>query len=190
MPSKPEVIKERRKNDPEYVERVREYGRKYREKNLDAEKERNRISAAKKRSESREAYNAYMREWTEQNKDRLNAERRERLLTDAEYAERVRNRERASYVANPEKHRSTRLKSVYGITLEDYKVMYREQEGKCAICGTHCPDHGKLGLVVDHCHKKGHVRKLLCTHCNKGIGQFKEDPEILAKAIEYLKQKD
>lgn len=189
MPSRPEVIKERRKNDPEYAARLKSYAEKYREANRDKERDRQRHKAAEKRSSSREAYNSYMREWREQNKDRINSENRDRRLTDTEYAERIRALDRQRYANDPDAHRSIRLKSVYGITLDDYRSMYQEQEGKCAICGTSCPDHGKMGLVVDHCHKNGHVRKLLCTHCNKGIGQFKEDPEILQKAIEYLKER-
>lgn len=189
MPSKPEVIKARRENDPEYVKRLRGYTKKYREKNIESERERNRLSAAARRSSSREAYNAYMREWTTANKDRLNSERRERLLTDTEYAERVRKTDRERYAQDPESHRNVRLKSTYGITLKDYRKMYLEQNGECAICHSAKPDSGKKGLVVDHCHDKGHVRKLLCFECNTGLGRFRDNPEILANAIEYLKEK-
>lgn len=189
MPSKPEVIAERKRTDPEYAERLKEYGRKYRERNLTAERERQRSAASKKRYESREAYNAYMRDWREQNKDRINAEIRERLLTDKEYAEKVRAQERARYAANPEAHRSERLKSVYGITLDDYMVMYESQKGRCAICNEEKPSKGKKGLVVDHCHTHGHIRMLLCFECNTGLGRFKDDVQLLAKAIDYLNTK-
>lgn len=189
MPSKPEVIKERKKTDPEYAERLKSYSKKFREKNLESERERDRISAANKRINDRESYNAYMREWTERNKDRLNAERRERLLTDIEYAENIRAVGRARYAANPSKHRSERLRSVYGITLEDYMKMYESQKGKCAICGDTRPSKGKEGLLVDHCHTHGHVRMLLCSHCNTGLGQFRDDVQLLVKAIDYLNTK-
>lgn len=184
MPSKPEVIKERKKNDPEYAERLRSYTRKYREKNLESERERDRKSVVIKRSDNRDAYNAYMREWTARNKDRLNTERRERLLTDLEYAERV----RASGRARPKPQiRSNRLNTIYGITLAEYHVMYANQEGKCSICRKSKPDHGRTGLVVDHCHNKGHIRGLLCSGCNNGLGRFKDDVVSLTNAIEYLK---
>lgn len=187
MPSKPEVIKERRATDPEYAARQREYAKKYREKNRETERVRQREAAAIRRSESRDAYNAYMRDWREQNKDRINAEERERRLSDVEYAERVRALDRARYTANPEKHRSERLKSVYGITLDDYMKMYVAQNGKCVICNDEKPSKGKDGLVVDHCHKQGHVRRLLCVRCNTGLGQFRDDVQLLANAIDYLK---
>lgn len=184
-------IKERKEIDAEYAERLKGYSQKYAEKNREKELKRGReyrlnITGD---AEAREERNAYMREWTAKHNERINEARRERLKNDPEYAEKMRLLGRMRYAEDPDSHRSVRLKSVYGITLDEYRLMYSEQEGRCAICGTHCPDHGKDGLVVDHCHKKGHVRKLLCTHCNKGIGQFKEDPEILLKAIEYLKER-
>lgn len=184
-------IKERKEIDAEYAERLKGYAQKYAEKNREKELKRGReyrlnITAD---ADAREERNAYMREWTARHSERINIARREKLKNDPEYAKRVRENARLRHAANPERKRSLQLKTNYGITLDDYRSMYREQEGKCAICGTSCPDHGKMGLVVDHCHKNGHVRKLLCTHCNKGIGQFKEDPEILQKAIEYLKER-
>jgi len=56
-----------------------------------------------------------------------------------------------------------------------------DQEGKCAICFKimDAPN-------VDHCHKTGKVRGLLCSLCNKGIGLFHDDIEKLLQAVEYL----
>lgn len=188
-------IKQRKESDAEYAERLKGYARKYAEENREKElaRGRNYRLSVTGDDESREAYNAYMRQWTTQNSERLNKARRDRLKNDPEYAEKIRLRERMNYAVDPDTHRSNRLKSTYGITLDEYREMYLEQEGKCAICGTHCPDHGKLGLVVDHCHNKGHIRKLLCSMCNKGIGHFRDDVQLLRNAIDYLestKQKD
>ena len=187
MPLTYAQIKARKESDPEYAARLKSYADKYKEKNLEKEKERQRLSKATKRDADREAHNAYMREWSRKNKDSISLRLRTRLATDSEYADRVRSLARARNAANPENKRSTQLKAIYGITLDDYRKMYSEQEGKCGVCGDAKPDGGKDGLVVDHCHSSGKVRKLLCTHCNKGIGQFREDVLRLTKAIEYIK---
>lgn len=69
----------------------------------------------------------------------------------------------------------------YGITIADYQAMYERQEGKCAICGT-----SEEKLVVDHNHKTGKVRELLCHLCNAMIGCAREDIAILTAAVAYL----
>ncbi len=81
-------------------------------------------------------------------------------------------------------YRSANLKSLYGLTLEEYEEMLREQDGKCAICGE-LPSPTKL-LDVDHDHENKTVRGLLCNHCNTALGLVKEDPEILSAMIDYL----
>jgi len=78
-------------------------------------------------------------------------------------------------------HRRSKLKMNYNITIEDFDRMYKEQGGACAICGA---IHVKL--VVDHNHATGLVRRLLCHGCNHGLGRFKDDPVLLARAIDYL----
>jgi len=85
-----------------------------------------------------------------------------------------------------------RLKIKYGITLDKYHEILEDQGGVCAICGqpeTQKSKEGKvLALAVDHNHKTNKIRQLLCGKCNKAIGLFKDDPEILQKATEYLKK--
>jgi hypothetical protein len=73
----------------------------------------------------------------------------------------------------------------YGITPDEFLEMLEKQEGKCKICGN--KPTTQRGLHVDHCHKSGVVRGLLCHGCNTGLGNMKEDPEILLKAIAYLR---
>lgn len=92
---------------------------------------------------------------------------------------------------NPDKYRDQELRKHYGITLDEYNQMHEEQNGVCAICGKPEVDVDKRTgktrrLAVDHHHDSGKVRKLLCARCNQGIGNLKEDPEILRKALEYL----
>jgi hypothetical protein len=68
----------------------------------------------------------------------------------------------------------------YNITVEDYHRKYYEQRGKCIICKSYAE------LVVDHAHKCGTVRGLICNNCNTGLGLFKDNTEVLSSAIEYL----
>ena len=79
------------------------------------------------------------------------------------------------------------LKRNYNMTREQYHEMSKSQNHRCFICN----EINKFGpwkdkLVVDHDHDTGKVRKLLCDKCNKGLGQFNDNPELLKKATEYL----
>jgi hypothetical protein len=79
------------------------------------------------------------------------------------------------------------LRKKFNIGLEDYKKMLEEHKGVCAICG------GKgngINLSVDHNHVTKKIRGLLCCHCNFGIGYFKDNPELLRKAVDYLNKHD
>ncbi len=85
--------------------------------------------------------------------------------------------------------RENLLWSCYKITLQDYADMFEQQNGVCAICGfpESVMQKGKRqNLAVDHCHKTGKVRGLLCHQCNKGIGNLKDDLDLLASATSYL----
>ena len=71
----------------------------------------------------------------------------------------------------------------YGLTEEEYKTMILSQNNLCAICSN--PSKHKA-LNIDHNHKTGKVRGLLCHNCNLAIGLFKEDIDYLTNAIKYL----
>ena len=86
---------------------------------------------------------------------------------------------------NPEKNLSSKLKSKFGITLEEYKEMFRKQNGCCACCGKHQLELTKT-LNVDHDHSTDIVRGLLCWECNVGIGKLGDNLEGVMKAIKYL----
>jgi hypothetical protein len=87
----------------------------------------------------------------------------------------------------PIKNKDNKLKKAYGISLEEYNKMFDEQNGCCAICGDHQSSMTR-SLSVDHCHKTGTIRGLLCKNCNTSLGQFKDSIELLLKAIEYLRK--
>jgi hypothetical protein len=80
-----------------------------------------------------------------------------------------------------------KLCAQYGITCADYERMLQAQFGGCAICGRGQSRSSDDNLYIDHCHKTGRVRGLLCTACNAGLGQFQDDPKLLRRAARYLK---
>lgn len=82
----------------------------------------------------------------------------------------------------------------FGITLEEYNALLIKQNGVCAIC--QCKEKAKSvkgdrikELAVDHSHKTGKIRGLLCMSCNKGLGSFDDDINKLYLAIKYLEEK-
>lgn len=87
-------------------------------------------------------------------------------------------------INNSDKLRNSDLKKNYGITVDQYEKMFKDQNGLCAICfGTSVV---KRRLCVDHNHITGKVRGLLCDRCNFGLGHFNESEKLLLKAIDYI----
>jgi len=80
------------------------------------------------------------------------------------------------------------IKKTYGITFEVYTEMFDSQKGCCKICTSRISNSRTGRLFVDHCHKTGTVRGLLCSSCNHGLGLFKDSPTLLKKAIAYLEE--
>lgn len=83
------------------------------------------------------------------------------------------------------------LRKTYGITLDQYNQMLKDQNGCCAICKkpetTVDARYGRVrDLAVDHCHETGKIRGLLCDRHNRGIGHFDDSPEMLTAAIFYI----
>lgn len=73
----------------------------------------------------------------------------------------------------------------WNLTQEQYDFRFKQQGGVCAICKNPEPQLNKA-LAVDHDHKTGQIRSLLCSKCNLGLGHFKDSPELLQSAIQYL----
>jgi hypothetical protein len=67
------------------------------------------------------------------------------------------------------------------ITVEQYRALVEKHAGRCGLCSFERP------LVVDHNHLTGRVRGLLCVTCNTGLGKFGDDPDVLEKAVAYLR---
>lgn len=109
---------------------------------------------------------------------------------------REQNREKAKayakeyYKNNPPSStevRRRKLKHKFGITLDQYNKMFEEQQGCCAICGKHQTEF-KRRLAVDHNHKTGKVRALLCDKCNWALGMLNEKVCVMKNMILYLEK--
>jgi hypothetical protein len=81
------------------------------------------------------------------------------------------------------------IERTYGLTSAEYEALLQKQNGRCAIC---CEEvitaEGSLAkaAVVDHYHKTGKVRGILCNHYNRALGLFRDNPIFLRSAIAYL----
>lgn len=98
-------------------------------------------------------------------------------------ARQKRNREK-----NKEKSKIYLLKRKFNIRIEDYLNLLELQGGVCMLCAK-LNTNGKM-LAVDHNHKTGKIRGLLCSKCNVGLGQFNDDINVLTRAIQYLSSRD
>lgn len=84
------------------------------------------------------------------------------------------------------KRKNSQIKRAYGIDLIEYTNKLKGQGCKCAICKVDLPLSGWF-THLDHDHSSGKLRDFLCTNCNRGLGHFQDNKEILMAAIEYLK---
>lgn len=81
------------------------------------------------------------------------------------------------------KNKERLLQELYALSYAEFETMLIKQNFCCKICNVQTDK-----LKVDHCHLTGKVRGLLCNSCNLGLGKFQDDPELLEKAVTYLKQ--
>ena len=95
----------------------------------------------------------------------------------AEYARRYRE-------SNPNINKDYRLKTRFGLTREEYKNILDRQGGVCALCKS--PPTPQKDLGVDHDHRTGRIRGLLCDSCNVSLGRFNDDPDLLIAAAGYI----
>lgn len=103
------------------------------------------------------------------------------------------HRERRSTPEGKRKDKDARLKANYGITHDHYDAMHLSQGGVCAICRK--PEDRTIRgvvvpLVVDHNHKTGIVRALLCHRCNASIGFLNENPDRMRAMAAYVEYHD
>lgn len=112
-----------------------------------------------------------------------------RLWRDAN-KDKVREKKRRDYATNGDEIRAVlrdfHFRRKFGISLAERDALAEQQGNHCSICGTHESELDKR-LAVDHDHVTGAVRALLCQSCNLGLGFFKDRPELLEKAAEYVR---
>lgn len=89
----------------------------------------------------------------------------------------------ASRYKYKQQEREYAIKYRYRLTVEQRDELFKKQNECCAICKT---NQDTRGFSVDHCHKTGKIRGLLCNKCNTGLGMFGDNKENLKQAIEYL----
>ena len=85
---------------------------------------------------------------------------------------------------NPRRNLNNILVRNFGLKVEQYEKMFKDQNGACAICEKQ--DTNGKRLAVDHDHKTGKIRGLLCDRCNRGIGLMQESISSLHNAVRYL----
>ena len=100
--------------------------------------------------------------------------------------ERRRRWKRAWNKANPRKLRQYMLKHAYGITQAEYRELLQKQKGLCGICRTAKPGGRWKRFVVDHSHRTGKVRGLLCNTCNTAIGLLGDCASVLSRASRWV----
>ncbi len=108
-------------------------------------------------------------------------------LTEYFYARTTKDKRRGDCNKCGVKYAVTRKRlKVLGVSPERYIQMNVEQKGLCAICNK--IDRFGKDLSIDHCHKTGKIRGLLCSACNPAIGAFEDDVERLLRAAAYLQR--
>ena len=95
---------------------------------------------------------------------------------------RAKNRKRTK-----ESRRKESIKALYGLTYDEFEAMLESQQHMCYICKK-ALELKTAGYAVDHCHKSGKVRKILCMGCNTLLGHSQDNIDILFKMINYLKE--
>jgi hypothetical protein len=153
--------------------------------NTEARKEEIKEHRRQYRQDKKEEIRAYNKKYAEENPELIK-------LWGKNYREGTaeKNNERARQWAedNPIGIKAQRLLKNYTMSLEEWVNMWEKQDGKCAICKVELTPKGQGGtcVAVDHCHRTGAIRSLLCQQHNKGLGHFNDDPELLRATADYI----
>lgn len=93
------------------------------------------------------------------------------------------NKQNNCLVCSQERNIANNLMRSFKMTIKQYNDILKKQNGKCAICKK---ENKNKRLSVDHDHKTGLIRGLLCNNCNQGLGHFRDNLDFLMAAMKYL----
>jgi hypothetical protein len=129
----------------------------------------------------------YAKQWYNDNlKNNLKFKEEQRQRNKIDYQ--IKKEEKKKYrESRKEENKENQLKIKFGINLEEYNNILEKQNHCCDVCGLHKSNFTRQ-LAVDHCHTTGKIRGLLCSHCNLGLGKFKDNINYLQSAINYLQK--
>jgi hypothetical protein len=173
--------------DPIKWQKHLEACRKYRENNRVKYNATSLASARRKRALDPEKYDEIMRE--RQKSYRLKSLEKYRIREKEKSRLRRLNEKAKEQAYSKQYNRKYRLTVIYKLSAEEYDEMMLKQVGSCAICKN---DFGGVRPHIDHCHKTGKVRGLLCGSCNMALGYIEKGQIRKTKAprelfTEYLK---
>lgn len=153
---------------------TRAYRKVHRERLLKEQREKRMKPEVKEQERKyREKHKPKRKVWLSENKDKVKKYAQKHYK---KYKDRI---------LNDVKAKDSYYKRKYGITFDRYNEMLKEQNGVCAICFK--PPKNRR-LAVDHNHKSGKVRKLLCWMCNNVLGRWYDNPQRFERAAEYLRE--
>ena len=148
------------------------------------------LAAYKKtyRKANPEKIKVYNKTYAEANKEKLKASNKVWRDANKEKVKAYKKANKEKIKANQEAYN---LKYKYNLTLKEKNLMLKKQNNKCKICKITVHTNKKCKnntACIDHCHTTNKLRGILCAMCNKGLGHFKDNTELLTNAINYLEE--
>ena len=159
----------------EQRQRKRDIDNKYRQNRTEEKKEANRKYCREYYKKNKKRMLEHTRKWNENNKERMEEYRKKYYKKNKE---KIKEYWRDYQQKNPDAYRNTSLKANYGITLEDRNRMIEEQDGYCKnpFCLVKLSDIPERHVHVDHDHKTGEIRGIMCHECNTNLGKIEKNP--------------
>jgi hypothetical protein len=136
--------------------------------------------AKAKREANREEHNRRAREWRRANAEKVRE-------NDKRWRENNKDKIKQRYKERSHKNRAYHLRRKYGLSTESISAILEQQRGACPICKKDLGDK-TINIHIDHDHRSGKTRGILCRVCNTGIGHFDDNPDLLLAAVAYLQK--